>query len=96
MQLAQIRTNTTFSLNYETGLLEPEIELIALLMHPMYTIKNKQIQKTTGAKEMRFKTTLAGINTLIGELQSAVVGLNRIEQLASGLNAVISANKPKN
>lgn len=45
---------------------------------------------------MRFKTTLAGINQLIGQLQATVAGLNAHQQLSESINALINNSKKSN
>lgn len=88
MQLLSVRPNTHFTL--EEMELRPTIELILILHQPCYSQNKKgDIVRGGELKEVRFITTLKGINGLIGQLQATVSGLNKMEQLSSGLNAVI-------
>lgn len=97
-QLLSVRSNCDFSLNYETGLLHPQAEVILITSSPVYVIDKKKnnIVKDMEVSEYRFKSTLEGINKLIGELQLVVKNMNEFDQLAGGLNAIISSHKEQN
>jgi hypothetical protein len=93
--LLQIRTNSSFSVDYSTSNLVPEVELILLFSEPEYqlTTKKDSIKKGNKLSEFRIKTSSEGINQMIGELQTLQVNLQQYEQMSVGLNAVINQNK---
>jgi len=95
--LISVRSNCNFSLDYETGKLHPETEIIILTSTPKYVIDKKQtsINKEQGVKEYRFKSGLAEINKLIGELQLVVQNMNVYDQMSGSLNTIIQSLKNK-
>ena len=93
-QLASVRSNLNFGVNYENGHLIPQVEVILLLQQPTYTQNKKGgIIKSVGLQEIRFDTSLSGVNALIGELQAMVSNLNNYDQLAASINHVIKGKK---
>ncbi len=95
-QLIQVRTNTTFSLNYKTGKLDPQIELILLVSKPSYSIDTKKsaIIKNVAIDEVRIFTEPAGIAALIGELTALQAPMQSIENLGAAFNTIIK-NAPQ-
>lgn len=98
-RLISFRTNTKFSINYETLKLIPETELILLSTEPKYEVNKKgEIMKGNELGEFRIFTSLEGINQMIGELQLLVQRLQTFEQMSAGMNSVIEDaknNQPK-
>lgn len=95
--LVTFRSNTTFSINYETNNLKPQVELILLSSEPKYEVNKKgQIMKGTELGEFRIFASLEGINEMIGDLQLLVAQLQNFEQLSSGINTLIESSKKKN
>ena len=94
-QLIQVRTNTSFSVNYENSLLVPEIELIILVSNPIYTVNEKkgQVNKTLSVGEFRVKTDFEGISNLIGQLQATQGGLAKYQNMSNALNTIIQHQK---
>lgn len=92
-QLISVRTNTYFSLNYETKKLEPKLELIILIGKPVYEVDNKKerIIKNAGISETRVTTTPEGLANLIGELQALQNYASQITNMSHAFNAVINA-----
>lgn len=93
--LVSVRSNCNFSLNYETGKLHPQSEIILLTSTPKYVIDKKGtgIIKDLDIQEFRFLSNLDGINKLIGELQLLVTNMNAFEQTAASFNVIIEASK---
>lgn len=93
--LLQIRTNSSFSVDYSNSNLVPEVELILLFSEPEYQLTTKKdgIKKGNKLSEFRIKTSSDGINQMIGELQALQINLQMYEQMSVGLNAVINQNK---
>ena len=92
-QLSSIRSNTNFALNYESGELIPQIEVIILVGYPEYKFKGDEIIKDDSLKEFRFNTSIKGLNLLIEQLQIAAENLKKIDQMAESLNHIIKANQ---
>lgn len=93
-KLISFLSNTTFSINYETQNLTPQIELILLSTEPKYEVNKKsEIMKGAELSEFRIFTSLEGINAMIGELQSVAANLQKFEQLSKGLNGLIESAK---
>lgn len=94
-----IRSNTRYLLNYETTLLEADIELILLTTEPEYQWVRRKgesfVDQKQALREFRLSTSLVGLNTLIGKLQHLATELQKVEQLGAGLNELITASKKK-
>ena len=97
--LISFRTNTTFSINYETLKLVPQTELILLSTEPKYGFDKKgAILKGNELTEFRLFTSLEGINIMIGELRLLATRLQTFEQMSAGMNSIIEEakkNQPK-
>lgn len=96
-EIISVLTNCDFSLDYKSNNLKPLSEIIIITTAPKY-VPNKKgdaLIKDSRIEEFRFKTDLDGLNKLIGQLQLAVNQINHFEQMASGLNTIIEAHKPK-
>lgn len=92
--LISFRTNTTFSINYETSNLTPQTELILLSREPKYEIdKRGDVMKGAELGEFRIFTSLEGINVMIGELQLLATRLQTFEQMSAGMNSIIEEAK---
>jgi hypothetical protein len=93
--IISVRSNCDFSLNYETGKLHPQTEIILITTSPKYKLNTKkgELTKEQDVEEFRFKAGLEGINTLIGELQLVVKNMNAFEQTAASFNAIIESAK---
>lgn len=93
--LISVRSNCNFALNYETGKLHPQTEVILITTSPKYVLdkKGSKFSKEMDITEYRFLSSLEGINTLIGELQLVVKNMNAFEQTAASLNVIIEASK---
>ena len=93
-QLTSIRSNLHYTVNYETLLLVPQIEVIMLVSQPVYSENKKgEIMKNRQLKEIRFETSLEGVNALIGELQALATNMTTFEQMGGALNHVIKGMK---
>jgi len=94
--LISFLSNTTFSIDYKTQNLTPQIELVLLSREPKYEINKKyEIMKGAELSEFRIFTSLEGINQMIGELQAVAANLQKFEQLSTGLNSLIESAKIK-
>lgn len=95
--LIEVRTNTNFSVNYDTMSLVPQVELILLMQEPRYKVVRKGeetfIKKDIRLGEFRCVTTLQELNELIGQLQLTAAALLKFEHMAVGLNKVIEQAK---
>jgi hypothetical protein len=91
MELVSIRSNTKFSVNYQTGLFVPTVELIMLVDKPTYTYdkKKENIKQEREVVEIRFDTTFSGINAIIGELKAVSDNLNQLDQIGQTVNSII-------
>lgn len=96
--LISVRSNCNFALNYETGKLHPQTEVILITTSPKYVLdkKGSKFSKEMDITEYRFLSSLEGINTLIGELQLVVKNMNEFEQLSASFNAIIKSAKEQN
>ena len=93
-RLLSFLSNTTFSIDYETSNLTPQVEMIILSTEPKYEMNKKQeIMKGQELSEFRIFTSLEGINLMIGELQAVASNLQKFQQLSSGLNGLIESAK---
>lgn len=94
--LVTLRSNTNFSINYETNNLKPQVELILLSSEPKYEVNKKgEIMKGHELGEFRIFTTMEGVNAMIGDLQLLVSQLQTFEQLSAGMNTLIESAKQK-
>lgn len=95
--LISVRSNCDFSLNYDSGTLHPQTEVILLTTSPKYKLNTRkgELSKEQEVEEFRFKASLKGINTLIGELQLVVKNMNAFEQTAASFNAIIKSSTKK-
>lgn len=93
--LISVRSNCNFALNYETGKLHPQTEIILITTAPKYVLDKKgtKFSKEMDITEYRFLSSLDGINTLIGELQLVVKNMNAFEQTAAAFNVIIESSK---
>jgi len=93
--LISVRSNCNFALNYETGKLEPQTEIIVITTCPKYEINKKRdgFTKEVDIQEFRMIASLDGINKLIGELQLLVTQANTFEQMSASFNTIIEASK---
>ena len=93
--LISVRSNCNFNLDYETGQLHPETELILITTSPKYVIdkKNTGFTKQMDISEFRCRTDVDGINKLIGQLQLVLQNVIVLEQNAAGFNTIIQASK---
>jgi hypothetical protein len=93
--LISVRSNCNFSLNYETGMLQPQTEVILITTAPKYVLDKKKsgFTKEMDITEYRFISGLEGVNKLIGELQLVVKNMTAFEQSAAAFNVIIEANK---
>lgn len=93
--LINVRSNCNFSLNYETGKLHPQSEIILITSAPKYVVDKKKtgVTKELDITEYRFLSNLDGINQLIGELQLVVKNMNAFEQTAASFNVIIESQK---
>lgn len=93
--LVSVRSNCNFALNYETGNLHPQTEIILITSAPKYVLDKKKtgVTKEMDITEYRFLSGLEGINKLIGELQLVVKNMNAFEQTAASFNVIIEASK---
>jgi len=93
--LLSVRTNCNFSLDYKSGKLHPQTEIILITSAPKYVLDKKKtgIDKVLGVTEYRFLSSLEGINHLIGELQLVVKNMNSFEQTAASFNVIIESQK---
>jgi hypothetical protein len=93
--LISVRSNCNFGLDYETGKLRPQTEVILITTSPKYVLDKKKsgYTKEIDIQEFRFLSSIDGLNTLIGELQLLLQNVNHFEQMSAGLNAVLSSAK---
>jgi len=89
MQLTSLRSNQTFTVDYGSGKLIPQTELILLVEKPKYTQKGEKIIKGSEIQELRFTTGTNGIKQIIGMLEQAVKVSDDYEKLAGGINNII-------
>lgn len=93
--LIAVRSNCDFSLDYTSGKLTPQTEIILITTAPKYISNKKKdsITKEFDVSEYRFKSDLDGVNKLIGELQLVVKNMIQFEQLSGSFNAIIESTK---
>ena len=92
--LISVRSNCNFSLNYETGELNPQTEVILITSAPKYILDKKRtgFTKDIEITEYRFISGLEGVNKLIGELQLVVKNMNNFEQTAAAFNVITKSH----
>lgn len=93
-QLISVRSNQYFGVNYETGKLIPQTEVIILVEKPKYLSKGSKIHRSSEISEIRFKAGTEELNHLIGQLQSAQRVAAQFEQMAGAFNEIIINTKP--
>jgi hypothetical protein len=93
-QLISVRSNQDFGLDYESGKLIPQTEIIVLIDKPTYVSKGSKILKSTKIEELRFKTGSQGLLALIGLLEAAQRNCAHFEKMAGALNEII-VNTPR-
>lgn len=94
MQLTSLRSNQTFTVDYESGKLIPQTELILLVEKPKYSQKGEKIVKGSEIQELRFTTGTNGIRQIIGMLEQALIVSDNYEKLSSSINNIIVNQKP--
>lgn len=80
----------TLEYNPESNTMQPTSEVVMLMSTPNYVVENEEIKKKIKLEEFRFKTTLEGINSLIGQLKLLSNTMNTFTQLGESLNTVLS------
>lgn len=93
-QLISVRSNQDFGLDYQSGKLIPQTEIIVLIEKPAYATKGDKIQRSTKVEELRFKTGSQGLLALIGQLEAAQRNCAHFEKMAGVLNEII-VNTPR-
>lgn len=89
MQLTSLRSNQTFVVDYQSGKLIPQTELILLVEKPKYSQKGDKIIKGSEIQELRFTTGTNGIKQIIGMLEEAVKVSDNYEKLGGAINNII-------
>lgn len=87
-QIAGVRTNTRYELNYDNKKLSPEVELIILFAQPEYQLQKGKISKGHSVKEFRVNTDVEGLKQLIGELQATMVTMTHMDSLGHAFNSI--------
>ena len=95
--IIHVRSNCDLSVNYDTLKLTPLTELIIVGVSPVYEADEDQekLTKKLVSEEFRFKTDIEGMKMFIQELTEALAGMERIENMAVGLNNIIEEAKTK-
>lgn len=93
-QLISVRSNQDFELDYKTGKLIPQTEIIVLVQKPTYKVKGDNIIMALCIEELRFKCDSVAINALVGQLKQAQRVATHFEQMAGSLNEIIVNAKP--
>jgi hypothetical protein len=96
MQLTSLRSNQTFVVDYQSGKLIPQTELILLVDKPKYSQKGNKIIKGTEIQELRFTTGAQGMREIIGMLESALKIADDYEKLGGAINNIIVSQETKN
>ena len=92
----KVRSNTSFTVNYENNNLTPQIEIILLTTEPKYIVnKQRGIDKGVELGEFRLFTDKDGINEMIGQLQLLAANLQTFEQMSVGINTIIDQSMKK-
>lgn len=94
-QLISVRSNCVFGLNYESGKLQPQTEVVLITQEPNYVNKKDKIVREFKAAEFRFRANLEGVNMLIGELQVLATQMQQFDQMSHAFNNIIENSKPK-
>lgn len=89
MQLTSLRSNQTFAVDYQSGKLIPQTEIILLVEKPKYSQKGDKIIKGSEIQELRFTTGTNGIKQIIGMLEEAVKVSDNYEKLGGAINNII-------
>ena len=93
--LVSLRSNCVFALDYQSGKLIPQTEVILITTNPKYVLNKTMdaFRKEQEITEYRFHCDLEGVNKLIGELQLLVKNMNNFEQTSAAFNAIIESQK---
>lgn len=94
-QLVSVRSNQDFGLDYKSGKLIPQTEVIVLVQCPEYKSKGDKIARSYGIKEVRFKCGSEGIAHLIGQLEHAQRIALQFEKMAGQFNEIIVNTESK-
>ena len=92
-QLVSVRSNQDFGLDYATGKLIPQTEIIVLIQKPAYKVKGEKIIREAQVSELRFKCGSEGLSHLIGQLEAAQRTVIHFEKMAGSLNEIIVNSK---
>ena len=97
MQLISLRSNQDFTVEYSSGKLIPQTELIFLIEKPVYKYakSGEKIQKSSEIQELRFKTGTTGIKQIQGMLEDALKVADNYEKLSGSINNIIVNQTPK-
>lgn len=94
MQLTSVRTNQSFTVEYSSGKLIPQTEVILLIEKPKYTQKGDKINKGSEIQELRFTTSTNGIRSVIGMLEDSLKVSDMYEKLSGSINNIIINRSP--
>lgn len=92
-QLISVKTNMSLEYSVETNTMQPASEVILLVSTPNYKISDNAVKRHVKLKEFRFKTSLEGINSLIGQLQVLSNSMNSFEQMGNSINLILETSK---
>ncbi len=93
-RLVSLLSNSTFTINYETSKLSPQIELVILTQEAEYKANQKgELIKGIHVGEFRIFTTSEGLTQMIGDLQTLAANLQAFEHMAIGFNGIIDQHK---
>ena len=92
-QLASMRSNMQFFVDYESAELVPQIELILLALQPKYKASKEGFNRQEEVEELRITLTPKALNQLIANLQIQATQLQKFEQAGEALNSVIREMK---
>jgi hypothetical protein len=95
MQLVSLRSNQFFVVDYESGKLQPQTEIILLIEKPKYSQKGDKIQKGSEIQEMRFSSSTNGIKQVIGMLEQAMKVADDYEKMGGAINNIITSQTNK-
>jgi len=93
MQLTSLRSNQTFVVDYGSGKLIPQTELILLVEKPKYSQKGDKVIKGSEIQELRFTTGSSGIKQIIGMLEQSIKIADNYEKLSGAINNIIVNQK---
>ncbi len=93
-QLASVRSNMSYHVDYKTMELVPQVELVILTFKPAYTYNSKsEVTQVKSLDEVRLTLTSSALNALIGEMQQTAIMLQQYEQMGAALNSVVRSLK---